>query len=248
MIVLGTSGPLDLNELSLPSISKKVPTKMVTCATCSNSKMDREQYDTFEGFGSNCPNCASNYCRKYYFTKNDPTQADLALRWAASIIGKAKIENQFSGKIQPNNEIRAWMQETTSHVSGVGKFVSHFGTTRMHFKNAANVMFQGQGKQITVDRRQQLESNGVVQDYFQFSFDHGNRMYAAYMRLLFPATVLRDLTNSDGPKEETLGDCVESCLGILRVALMYEDHSENIFGWEEINGVLTGLETSCHPF
>lgn len=63
--------------------------------------------------------------------------------------------------------------------------VSHFGTTRMSLKAAANVMYQGQGKQITVDRHQMKNENGTTTDYFQFSFDHGNRMYSDYMRLLF---------------------------------------------------------------
>ena len=68
-------------------------------------------------------------------------------------------------------------------------------------------------------------------------------MYSDYMKLLFLSPELKLLTGSEDPKEETLGDCVEMCLGILRVALMYEGCENNLFGWNDVNGVLTGLET-----
>ena len=118
----------------------------------------------------------------------------------------------------------------------------------MLFKNAANIMYLGQGKRITVDRQQQFDDSGTVRDYYQFSYDHGNRMYADYMRLMFPAEDPRDLINSLDPKEEALGDCVEICLGILRTALMYEGCGTPLFKWRDVNGVLTGLETSLMVF
>ena len=68
------------------------------------------------------------------------------------------------------------------------------------------------------------------------------------MPLLFPIETLRRLTNSDNPKEEVLGYCVEICLGVLRTALMYEGHDVNLFGWNNINGVLMRLETSLMTF
>ena len=72
--------------------------------------------------------------------------------------------------MQPADNIREWMWKTIvtfrSHPSGVGKFVSHYGTTRMLFKNAANIMYLGQGKRITVDRQQQFDDSGTVRDYY----------------------------------------------------------------------------------
>ena len=69
------------------------------------------------------------------------------------------------------------------------------------------------------------------------------------MRKLFPADVIRELFGgSEDPKEEAIGDGVEICLGILRIALMYEGCNQNYFGWTEVNDVLTGLEQSLITF
>ena len=53
---------------------------------------------------------------------------------------------------------------------------------------------------------------------------------------------------SEDPKEEAIGDGVGICLGILRIALMYEGCNQNYFGWTEVNDVLTGLEQSLITF
>ena len=181
---------------------------MEMCSTCSLTKIAGEPYDKLKTFAANGPNCASNFCRSFYFSNHDPTKADIALRWAASVLIKIKEEIPKWGE-------SVWMEETIealrTHHAGIGKFVSHYGTTRMNFRNSANIMFQGQGKQITVDRQQQLDGRGVVHDFYQFSYDHGNRFYADYMQLLFPIETLRQLTGSECPKEEALGDCVEMC-------------------------------------
>lgn len=62
------------------------------------------------------------------------------------------------------------------------------------------------------------------------------------MKLLFSSVELLVLTGNEDPKEEVLGDCVEICLGILRVALMYEPCGTSLFNWTDVKGVLTGLE------
>ena len=226
--------------------------KMVMCYMCSKDKRDGKNYDTNELYAGTCPNCAANLCREFYFLKHDPKEADVALRWAASIILQEQRDNPAWGLMQPADNIREWMWKTIvtfrAHPSGVWKYVSHYGTTRMLFKNAANIMFLGQGKQITVDRHQQFDESGTVRDYFQFSYDHDNRMYADYMRLMFPAEDLQGLINCLDPKEEALGDCVEVCLGILKTAVMYEVCGTPLFRWRDVNGVLTGLETSLMVF
>ena len=226
--------------------------KMVMCYLCSQDKRDGKRYDTNELYAGTCPNCAANLCREYYFMKHDPEEADVALRWAASILLQEQKDNPAWGLMQPADNIREWMWKTITtlrgHPSGVWKYVSHYGTTRMLFNNVANIMFLGQGKQITVDRHQQFDKSGTVRDYFQFSYDHGNRMYADYMRLMFPAEDLQGLINSLDPKEEALGDCIEVRLGVLKTAVMYEGCGSPLFRWRDVNGVLTGLETSLMVF
>ena len=158
----------------------------------------------------------------------------------------------FWGNIDPSDDIRAWLYETIetfrAHGSGVGKFVSHFGTTRMNARSAANAMYQGQGKQLTVERHQITGEDGQIQEYYQFSYDHGNRMYSDYMKKLFSTPEIFQMVGSNEPTEEVLGDCVEVCLGILRVALMYEGYGQNLFQWRDVNGVLTGLEHSLMTY
>ena len=119
----------------------------------------------------------------------------------------------------------------------------------MPAKAAANAMYSGQGKTLNVDRHQVPGVDGNTVDLFQFTYDHGNRVYADYMRKLFPADVIKQLLGgSEDPKEEAIGDCVEICLGVLRVALMYEGCKQNYFGWTDVNDVLSGLEQSLITF
>ena len=159
------------------------------------------------------------------------------------------------GVMQPGDDIRKWMKETIavfrSHPIGIGKFASHYGTVPPECTLGTQPM---SCFKVKVSRSQLTVTNsstpikGVVQDYYQFSYDHGNRMYADYMRLLFPADELKEVRNSDDPKEEVLGDCVEICLDIFRIALMYEECEAPLFKWDDINGALMGLETSLMTF
>ena len=143
---------------------------MVMCTLCSKDKFDGNSYDANEIYAATCPNCAANLCRAFYFMKKDPKEADVALRWAAATILQEQKDNPAWGLMQPADNIREWMWKTIvtfrAHPSGVGKFVSHYGTTRMLFKNAANIMFSGQGKQITVD-----SSNSMTVALFVTTFN-----------------------------------------------------------------------------
>ena len=223
------------------------------CAVCSKAKLEGEDYDDIIENIAYCPNCASNWCRKYHFMSYKPDEADIMLRWAASIIVHEKSLSMFWGSLDPGADMLVWMKETIrvfrTHKSGIGKYVSHLGTTRLPAKAAANAMFSGHGKMINVDRHQVPGSGGSTVDLFQFTYDHGNRVYADYMRKLFPADVITQLLGgSEDPKEEAIGDCVEICLGVLRIALMYEGCKQNYFGWIDVNDVLSGLEQSLITF
>ena len=60
------------------------------------------------------------------------------------------------------------------------------------------------------------------------------------MRMLFTIEEITGIIGHNDPKEEMLGDCIEICLGILRVALMFE--------WGNTVEILTGLELSLLVF
>ena len=226
---------------------------LTMCAVCSEAKLGGKEYDDIVENIAYCPNCTSNWCRKFHFMSYDPEEADIMLRWAASIIVHEKSLSAFWGSLDPGTDMLLWMRETIrvfrTHASGIGKYASHLGTTRMPAKAAADAMFCGQGKTLNVDRQKVPGPGGSTVDLFQFTYDHGNRVYADYMRKLFPADVIRQLLGgSEDPKEEAIGDCVEICLGILRIALMYEGCEQNYFGWTDVNDVLTGLEQSLITF
>lgn len=161
---------------------------------------------------------------------------------------KEKEISKYWGSLQPADNIRAWTFETIkvfrNHHTGIGKYVSHVGTTRMNLKGAANAMNQGKGKQISVERPQVFGTDGNVIDYYHFTFDHGNSVYSDYMKLLLNTGDLKSITGSGDPKEELL----EICLGILRVALMYEGCVVDLFGCGSICEILTGLEHSLLVF
>ena len=110
--------------------------------------------------------------------------ASITLRWAASIIVNEKNLSKFWGSLDPKDNMPLWMQETIrvfrTHASGIGKFVSHLGTTRMPAKAAANTMFSGQGKQITVDRQK------VLTICFRSSPRYSKKGYGAQDFALFP--------------------------------------------------------------
>ena len=226
---------------------------LTMCAVCSEAKVAGKEYDAIVEHVAYCPNCTSNWCRKFHFMSYNPEEADIMLRWAASIIVHEKNLSAFWGSLDPGEDMMLWMRETIrvfrNHHSGIGKYVSHLGTTRMPAKAASNAMYYGQGKTLNVDRQKVSGPNGSIVDLFQFTYGHGNRVYADYMRKLFPADVIRELFGgSEDPKEEAIGDGVEICLGILRIALMYEGCNQNYFGWTEVNDVLTGLEQSLITF
>ena len=88
--------------------------KMTMCSRCSEDKSSGRAYDEFEDGAKYCPNCASNFCRKFYFNESDPARADVVLRWAASIIIHEKQLSRFWGSLEPGNDIRAWIYETVT--------------------------------------------------------------------------------------------------------------------------------------
>ena len=86
--------------------------RMVMCYACSNEKAEGKHYDVNEQFAGTCPNCASNFCRGFLLRRKTPAQADIALRWAASVILQEQKDNPKWEKMQPGENIREWMWKT----------------------------------------------------------------------------------------------------------------------------------------
>ena len=51
---------------------------LIMCAVCSEAKMAGKEYDAIIEHVAYCPNCASNWCRKFHFMSYNPEEADHA--------------------------------------------------------------------------------------------------------------------------------------------------------------------------
>lgn len=87
-----------------------------------------------------------------------------------------------------------------------------------------------------VTSRFQKESRASA--FYRFSYDCGNRLYAAYVHALFPSRFIRDTFGHEDPKEEKLGDAVEIVLGLFEVWDSVPDCiPENLNGQMGINEI-----------
>ena len=82
-------------------------------------------------------------------------------------------------------------------------------------------------------------------NYFRFSYDMGNKLYAAYMHAMFMTEFIMDVFATPDPKEEKLGDAVELVLGLFDVwDSVPQCIPINFDGPEIINQMRRGFENS----
>ena len=113
------------------------PSRMVMCYMCSNDKADGNHYDVNEMYAGVCPNCASNFCRAFYFSKQSPAEADVAFRWAASIYFFARTEGQFRmGKDAARRQHQRLDVENHRHISYASVRSRKIRVTLWYNKNA----------------------------------------------------------------------------------------------------------------
>ena len=101
--------------------------------------------------------------------------------------------------------------------SEIGKAISGYGYVRMHPSAAAKMLSTERGHLIVTTRFEKGRGTPNLKTFYRFSYDMGNRLYAAFVHKVFGSTFVRDAFNSDDPKEEKLGDAIEIVLGLLEL-------------------------------
>ena len=224
--------------------------KMHMCSQCSRDKLSGI-YNDREDYATHCPNCASNFCRKFYFDQHDPCGRTWSYGGQHQLFWRRKRFPGFGETWGPlTTSVPGCMRRSkSSETIQQGSASTCHTSEQLEWVLKLPQMPCIKGKETDVSRQ---TSSGRTRPGYrllpQFSFDHGNRMYSDYMRLMFTAGKILSITGNGDPKEELLGDCIETCLGILRVALMYEGCGVDLFGWGSIVEILTGLEHSLLVF
>ena len=116
----------------------------------------------------------------------------------------------------PSSDLKGFMKMTIRVLlnTDLGKAISQYGFVRMHPSAAAKLMSTSRGHMIVTTRFKKPSESEV---YFRFSYDMGNKLYAAYAHALFSQEFIRDTFGHENPKEEKLGDAIEVILGLMEI-------------------------------
>ena len=119
----------------------------------------------------------------------------------------------------PGNQLKGFMQMAIRELlnSPLGKAVSQYGFVRMVPSAAAKLFATSRGHLIVTTRFVKAKEGESKVAYYRFSYDMGNKLYAAYMHAVFSEEFIKDVFRVENPKEEKLGDAIELVLGLLEL-------------------------------
>ena len=215
------------------------------CDTCSiNHDLDRSVYDN----NKTCANCSANYTLRSFGGTTD--EDDVCMRIFLAYKAKRMFEGDHDWvSSDPNTNMKTFMRGAISVLlnTSIGKALSQYGFVRMHPSAAARMLDTQRGHLVVTTRFRREDLKKAA--YYRFSYDMGNKLYAAYVHAIFPIGFIRDTFNSDDPKEEKLGDAIEVILGLFEVwDSVPECIPENLNGQYGINEIRRGLECSLINF
>ena len=215
------------------------------CDTCSiNPDLDRSVCDN----NKTCANCSANYTLRSFGGTTD--EDDVCMRIYLAHKAKRMYEGDHDWvSSDPNINMNAFMRGAISVLlnTSIGKALSQYGFVRMHPSAAARMLDTQRGHLVVTTRFQREDLKKAA--YYRFSYDMGNKLYAAYVHAIFPIGFIRDTFNSDDPKEEKLGDAIEVILGLFEVwDSAPECIPDNLNGQYGINEIRRGLECSLINF
>ena len=215
------------------------------CDICAiNHDLDRSEYDN----NKTCANCSANYTLRSFGGTTD--EDDVSMRLFLAQKTKRMYEGDHDWvSSDPNVNMKAFMRGAISVLlnTSIGKALSQYGFVRMHPSAAAKMFDTQKGHLVVTTRFQREEMAGSA--YYRFSYDMGNKLYAAYVHAIFPIGFINDTFKSEDPKEEKLGDAIEVILGLLEVwDSVPECIPENLNGQYGINEIRRGLECSLINF
>ena len=146
------------------------------------------------------------------------------------------------------NELMGFIGATIKRLinSDIGKAISQYGFVRMHPSAAAKMFASNRGHLIVTTRFDRADDS---RRFFRFSYDMGNKLYAAYVHAMFSPEFVLDVFATSDPKEEKLGDAIELVLGLFDIwDSVPQCIPDNFDGPEIINEMRRGLENSLLYF
>ena len=157
------------------------------CDSCALSgQLDKSEYPEHK----ECPNCSANYTLRSFgeFTETSDRKLRVYLAHKAQTLYEGD-EDWVS--YDPSSDLKGFMKMTIRVLlnTDLGKAISQYGFVRMHPSAAAKLMGPSRGHMIVTTRFKKPCESEV---YFRFSYDMGNKLYAAYAHALFSQEFIRD--------------------------------------------------------
>ena len=165
-----------------------------------------------------CPNCSANYTLAQFGGHNDESDRRLRVFLAYKTMNIYEHSEDWVS-FDPGNQMKGFMQMAIRELlnSPLGKAVSQYGFVRMVPSAAAKLLATSRGHLIVTTRFVKAKEGESKVAHYRFSYDMGNKLYAAYMHAVFSEEFIKDVFRVENPKEEKLGDAIELVLGLLEL-------------------------------
>ena len=194
--------------------------------------------------------CSANYTLASFGEHDDESDRRLRTYLAHKTMNMYERSEDWVS-FDPGNQLKGFMQMAIRELinSPLGKAVSQYGFVRMVPSAAAKLFATSRGH-LVVTTRFVRNVKGVGEEAnFRFSYDMGNKLYAAYMHAVFSKEFIREVFNNEDPKEEKLGDAVELVLGLLELwDSVPSCIPKQLQGQQLVNEMRRGIECSLIDF
>ena len=216
------------------------------CDYCAVQPLDHGEYHDHK----HCPNCSANYTLSQFGGHNDESDRRLRVFLAHKTMNIYE-HNEDWVSFDPGNQLKGFMQMAIRELlnSPLGKAVSQYGFVRMVPSAAAKLFATSRGHLIVTTRFVKAKEGESKVAYYRFSYDMGNKLYAAYMHAVFSEEFIKDVFRVENPKEEKLGDAIELVLGLLELWDSVPSCIPNkLQGQVFVNEIRRGIECSLIDF
>ena len=184
------------------------------CDYCSIQKLDHGDHPDHK----QCPNCSANYTLTQFGGHDDESDRRLRVFLAHKTMNIYEHSEDWVS-FDPGSQMKGFMQMAIRELinSPLGKAISQYGFVRMAPSAAAKLFATSRGHLIVTTRFVKMKEGTNKVAYYRFSYNMGNKLYAAYMHAVFSKEFIKDVFRVENPKEEKLGDAVELVLGLLEL-------------------------------
>ena len=211
------------------------------CDDCAVKQLNHGEYHDHK----HCPNCSANYTLSQFGEYDDESDRRLRVYLAHKTMNIYDHSEDWVS-FDPGNQMKGFMQMAIRELlnSPLGKAVSQYGFVRMVPSAAARLFATSRGHLIITTRFVKTKEGENKVAYYRFSYDMGNKLYAAYMQ-----EFIKDVFHVENPKEEKLGDAIELVLGLLELWDSVPSCIPNkLQGQVFVNEIRRGIECSLIDF